>query len=139
MLRTCSWCCCMPRVCSALPDWPAWSSRTGRIRNPSLSTVSPRAPRRRDRRTARPPVPSLAPSRRRIETVAGTANRGDRLGVELAPQPDDPGIDRPVECFGVLRRGGCHDVVAREHLARIGDEEAEQGDLAGRQLLFGTR
>ena len=47
---------------------------------------------------------SLGSCGRRIEAIAGAADRGDAFGVELAAQAHDPGIDRAVERVGAFGR-----------------------------------
>src|SRR6266581_629746 len=72
----------------------------------------------------------------RGEDVAAAAHRLDQAGVlrvvfELAAQPSDLNIDRPVERTRLAVARQIEEPVARQHLIGIVDERGEQIELAG--------
>src|SRR5262245_15349173 len=79
---------------------------------------------------------ALLGARRGVEPVTRAAYGDDALGIVLASQPDDARINRAVESVRAFGRSGGDDVVARQHLAGIGEEQPEERDLAWRQALL---
>src|SRR5471030_1817413 len=78
------------------------------------------------------------------EDVAGAAHRLDhrrllRVVLELAAQPADLDVDRPVEWPGLAVAREIEQAVAAQHLVGVVDEGGEEVELAGRQANLAAR
>ena len=74
----------------------------------------------------------------RRKNIAGAAHRLDhrrplRVVLQLAAQPSDLDVDRPVERAGLAIARQVEKPIARQHLIGVVDEGREQVELAGRQ------